>query len=100
MFIAMNRFKIVLGQEDAFEKIWRDRDSHLDGVPGFKTFNLVRGPEHEDHILYASHSTWASEEDFRNWTKSEAFRQAHKGSGSNKGIYLGHPIFEGFTVIL
>ncbi len=46
MFIAMNRFKIALGQEDAFEKIWRDRDSHLGGVPGFKTFNLVRGVEH------------------------------------------------------
>lgn len=100
MFIAMNRFKIALGQEDAFEKIWRDRDSHLGGVPGFKTFNLVRGVEHEDHTLYASHSTWGSEEDFRNWTKSEAFRQAHKGAGSNKGIYLGHPIFEGFKVVL
>ena len=100
MFIAMNRFKIALGQEDAFEKIWRDRDSHLNGVPGFKTFNLVRGAEHEDHTLYASHSTWGSEEDFRNWTKSEAFRQAHKGAGSNKGIYLEYPIFEGFTVVL
>ena len=100
MFIAMNRFKISIGSEDAFETIWRDRDSHLTGVRGFKNFNLIRGATYEDHTLYASHSTWASEVDFVNWTKSEAFRQAHKGAGDSKGIYLGHPVFEGFKVVL
>ena len=100
MFIAMNRFKISIGSEEAFEAIWRNRDSHLDGVPGFKNFNLVRGATYEDHTLYASHSTWDSEADFINWTKSEAFRLAHKGAGDNKGIYLGHPVFEGFNVVL
>ena len=100
MFIAMNRFKIALGWEEDFEKIWRDRDSYLHGVPGFKNFNLVRGARHDDHTLYASHSTWLTEEDFKNWTKSEAFRQAHKGAGDTKGIYLGHPVFEGFKVVL
>ena len=38
--------------------------------------------------------------DFENRTKSEAFRKAHSGGGQNKGIYLGHPEFEGFEVIL
>ena len=36
MFIAMNRFKIVLGKEELFEKVWRERDTHLNGVEGFK----------------------------------------------------------------
>ena len=45
MFIAMNRFKIVPGKEDAFEKVWKNRDSHLKGVPGFIEFNLVKGEE-------------------------------------------------------
>ncbi len=100
MFIAMNRLKISLGSEETFERIWRDRDSHLSGVPGFKKFNLVRGAIHDDHTLYASHSTWVSEKDFKNWTKSEAFRQAHKGAGGNEAVYLGHPVFEGFNVVL
>ena len=100
MFIAMNRFKISIGSEEAFETIWRDRDSHLTGVRGFKNFNLIRGATYEDHTLYASHSTWDSETDFVNWTKSEAFRKAHKGAGDSKGIYLGHPVFEGFKVVL
>ena len=96
----MNRFKIALGWEEDFEKIWRDRDSYLHGVPGFKNFNLVRGARHDDLTLYASHSTWFTKEDFKNWTTSEAFRQAHKGAGDTKGIYLGHPVFEGFKVVL
>ena len=100
MFIAMNRFRIVKGHEAAFEKVWADRDSHLDGVPGFKDFKLLRGPEHENHTLYASHSVWDSEETFSAWTRSDAFRKAHAQAGDNSALYLGHPEFEGFTVVL
>ena len=53
MYIAMNRFQIVLGKEGDFEKIWRDRETHLDKVPG-------------------KHSS----------------------------VYLGHPVFEGFEVVI
>ena len=51
MFVAMNRFRIVKGKEPEFERIWAERDSHLDEVPGFVEFNLLRGPEAEDHTL-------------------------------------------------
>lgn len=40
----MNRFRIALGREEVFENIWRERDSHLDKVSGFKEFHLLRGP--------------------------------------------------------
>ena len=70
----MNRFKIVLGKEKEFENIWLNRESRLDKVPGFVKFNLVRGESNDDHTLYASHSTWASEKDFVQWTKSESFK--------------------------
>jgi len=53
MFIAMNRFSVLPGEEKAFEA----------------------------------------------WTKSEAFRRAHAGEGTNKPLYAGHPNFEGFEVI-
>ena len=100
MFIAMNRFKIVLGKEKEFEDVWKNRDTHLKDVPGFKEFNLVKGDTNNEHTLYASHSIWNSKNDFINWTKSEAFRLAHKNSGQHKGLYLGHPNFEGFDVII
>ena len=100
MYIAMNRFKISPGRETEFEKIWKERDTHLEGVPGFQDFHLVKGKEEPTHTLYASHSIWRSEDDFLNWTKSDAFRKAHKGAGEHSDVYLGHPEFEGFEVII
>jgi heme-degrading monooxygenase HmoA len=99
MFIAMNRFKVIKGEEKAFEHVWLSRDTRLQSVPGFMTFHLLRGPEHEDHTLYSSHSVWASQAAFTAWTQSEAFRAAHRGAGGNKPLYLGHPQFEGFEVL-
>ena len=32
MFIAMNRFKVKLGEDKYFEEIWKNRDSHLKDV--------------------------------------------------------------------
>ena len=100
MFVAMNRFRIARGREDEFISIWKNRESYLDGVPGFRTFHLLRGPEHEEFTLFASHSIWESATDFENWTRSEAFRKAHAGAGTAKGLYLGHPEFEGFEAVL
>lgn len=100
MFIAMNRFRIVKGQEEAFETVWRGRDSRLKGVPGFMEFHLLKGPEAEDHVLYASHTIWRGREDFEAWTRSEAFREAHKGAGQTKGMYIGGPQLEVFDVVL
>ena len=100
MYIAMNRFKIISGKEETFEEIWKSRDTHLENVPGFKKFNLIKGRKKENYRLYASHSLWETEEDFINWTKSEAFRKAHKGAGQHSDVYLGHPEFEGFEIIL
>src|SRR5205085_3831100 len=96
MFVAMNRFRVPHGQEAAFEEVWLSRDSHLETVPGFKTFNLLRGPSDESTTLYASHSIWASKAAFEAWTRSEAFRAAHRSAGDHKPIYSGHPQFEGF----
>ena len=100
MFIAMNRFKIIIGKEKEFEKVWKERDTHLSGVRGFKEFHLIKGSVNQDHTLYASHSIWNSKEDFINWTKSEAFRLAHKNAGKHKNLYLGSPNFEGFEVVI
>ena len=100
MFIAMNRFRIARGSEPVFEKLWRERDSQLAGVPGFREFHLLRGPESDEATLYASHSVWESRAAFEAWTQSDAFRRAHAQARAPQGTYLGHPQFEGFEVIL
>lgn len=99
MFIAMNRFQVRRGYESEFEQVWKSRDSHLKDTPGFREFHLVRGPEHEDYTLYASHTVWDSREAFEAWTQSDAFRKAHASAGDHKHIYLDRPQFEGFEVV-
>ena len=99
MFIAMNRFKVRPDATDEFEAVWRNRDSHLGEMPGFVEFHMLRGPEREDHVLYSSHTVWASRAAFEAWTRSEAFRRAHARAPQNRPLTLGHPEFEGFEVI-
>ena len=99
MFIAMNRFQVKKEEQSAFEELWLTRDTHLHTVPGFVEFHLLKGPEREDHILYSSHAVWASRDAFEAWTRSEAFRAAHRGAGQGKPLTLGHPMFEGFEVL-
>lgn len=103
MFIAMNRFKVKKGSEDAFEQVWSSRETYLDRMPGFVEFHLLKGPEADDHTLYSSHTTWQTKAHFEAWTKSEEFRAAHARAGNNSTtatLYLEHPKFEGFEVRL
>ena len=100
MYIAMNRFQIVTGKEKIFENLWKNRETYLESVKGFKSFNLIKGEANETFTLYVSHSFWDSKHALTNWTKCEAFRKAHKNAGSAKNINIDHPKFEGFEVII
>ncbi|KEQ06511.1 antibiotic biosynthesis monooxygenase family protein [Pseudorhizobium pelagicum] len=102
MYIAMNRFRVVPGYEEAFEAMWRGREGRLAEMPGYLEFHMLKGPKSEDHTLYASHTVWESFEHFQAWTKSEQFRAAHAKAGENRGKieYLSGPHFEGFEVII
>ena len=100
MFIAMNRFKVLKDATEEFEQRWLSRESYLHELEGFLEFHMLRGPEREDHVLYSSHTLWASKAHFEAWTRSEQFRSSHTraSTGSSKPLTLGHPEFEGFEV--
>ncbi|MFC0217105.1 heme-degrading monooxygenase HmoA [Pseudochelatococcus lubricantis] len=98
-YIAMNRFRVLKGSEAEFEQVWLSREVHLHELPGFVEFHLLRGPETDEHTLYASHTVWRSKADFEAWTRSEAFRAAHRNAGDRKPLYAGPPQFEGFEVL-
>jgi heme-degrading monooxygenase HmoA len=99
VFIAMNRFKVPKGKEAEFENVWLTREVHMNRLPGFLGFHMLRGPVRDDHQLYSSHTLWASKQAFEDWTRSEAFAKAHRNVGMGGGLYLGHPEFEGFESI-
>ena len=99
MYLTMNRFRVKPGQEDSFEAIWKSRDSHLPQVKGFVAFHLMKGEERDGYRLYASHTLWESRAAFEAWTRSEAFRAAHKGAGAHADVYLGPPELEIFESV-
>ena len=87
MFIAMNRFQVAPGKGEDFERLWAERETYLDQVPGFVRFALLRGDNEGEYI---SHSTWEARDAFVAWTESDAFRKGHAGS-SLMGILQGPP---------
>jgi len=99
MYLTMNRFRVKPGKEAVFEEIWTSRDSQLPEVAGFVAFHLLKGPSLQDHTLYSSHTAWESRAAFEDWTKSQAFRAAHKGAGAHGDIYLGPPDLEIFETV-
>ena len=99
MYLTMNRFRVREGREEDFEEVWRSRDSHLKSVDGFVAFHLMRGELSDGVRLYASHTAWRDRDAFEAWTKSEAFRAAHKGAKSNADMYDGPPVLEIFESV-
>lgn len=99
MYIAMNRFRVTSECEAAFQRRWLDRDVLLKTVPGFVSFQFLKGPRRDDYVLYASHTVWESCDAFVAWTQSEQFRQAHATAGEGKKLTIGPPVFEGFEVL-
>lgn len=99
MYIAMNRFNVKTENAEGFEAIWLGRDSRLKELDGFVEFHMLKGPEQDGQILYASHTVWASHAHFMAWTRSDAFRDAHKNAGQTRKLHEGSPTFEGFETI-
>ena len=96
MFVAMNNFKVAPGKEGDFETVWRERQSYLNGVPGFVQFALLRADAQGEYI---SHSTWQNRDAFIAWTQSEAFVQGHR-QGSLMGIVDGPPQLKTYEALI
>jgi heme-degrading monooxygenase HmoA len=96
MFIAMNNFKVAEGRGPDFERAWRERESYLEGVPGFLQFALLRGAIEGE---YVSHTTWVDRQAFVDWTNSPAFHNAHR-QGSVAGLLEGPPQIKTYEAVL
>lgn len=99
MYLAMNRFTVPLENAAEFEELWLTRESRLHELEGFVEFHMLKGPENDGFILYASHTVWKDEESFFAWTRSQQFRDSHASAGQTRKLHDGHPQFEGFRAI-
>jgi len=80
MFVTMNRIFVSPEYASKFEARFRNRIHAVDEMRGFIR-NLVLRPR-ELEQPYVVMSFWQSEDDFRNWVNSDAFKQGHARSGT------------------
>ena len=100
MYVAMTHFQIILGQEKLFETLWRERESYLETMQGYRGLFLMRGTTAQDHTSYVSQFIWNTKEDFDVWTQSDEFIKAHIQFGDTSVLFNAKPVFEGLTMIM
>ena len=105
VYVAMNRFKVLPGKEEAFEQRWAERESKLEGMDGFLTFLLLRRDalKAEDGYNYSTLTVWRSKEDFQAWRESSANSAAHSKAGEAEPMFDGPPspvMYEGVLALL
>jgi len=112
VFVVTNRIPVAPGWEERFEDRFRRRVHLVDRSPGFlrnevhrprpMRFDHERGgfvPAPEREGSYEVKTWWRSFEDFEAWTKSEAFREAHRDKAP-KEMFAGTNVLEVHEVFL
>jgi heme-degrading monooxygenase HmoA len=92
VYVAMNRFTVLPGKEEAFERRWAERESKLENMDGFLTFLLLRRDalKAEDGYNYSTLTVWRSKEDFQAWR--EIVRQLRGAlQGCRGGAHVRRP---------
>lgn len=80
MIVVTNRIYVNPDHVEAFETRFKDRAGAVDGMPGFVSFQFLR-PKTEG-APYCVMTYWETEDAFRAWTESSAFRKGHARSGT------------------
>lgn len=78
MYAVTNRIKVKTGHGPDMEKTFGKRGG-VENEPGFKSFELWRLEAEDDHEVFMVVTRWDTKEDFKNWTQSASFREAHAG---------------------
>jgi len=94
MFIAINRLKVKAGTGAQLEERFA-QPKGLEQTPGFVRFQLLHRtwqPHGElDHEEFLAMTEWQSQQAFVDWTKSDAFKQAHSGPQLDIFVAPGEP---------
>ncbi len=75
-FVAVNYINCTPEYRERFEELFGSRAHAIDSMPGFIEMHVLRPAKDGDNYLIVSY--WATEEAFKDWTKSEAFIEGHK----------------------
>ncbi len=74
MIVVQNHIPVNPEFRDEFERRFRERNGDVDKFPGFIRNDILKPVEGNEYIVM---TFWKSMEDFRAWTKSQDFHNAH-----------------------
>jgi heme-degrading monooxygenase HmoA len=95
MLVVTNRIAVAKGQEAAFEKRFEGRAGLVETRPGCRGFQLLRPIQGGYYMVM---TWWDSEADFKAWTESPEFREAHRNRPPAE-LFAGPNVFEMHEVI-
>ncbi|ABK44868.1 Antibiotic biosynthesis monooxygenase [Magnetococcus marinus MC-1] len=98
MIVVMNRIPVHKEHHADFEERFRNRAGLVDRSPGFIR-NVILRPAEESSEYHVVMTFWESQAHFMAWTKSDAFREAHKNAGNQPEIYKGPNVFEMYEAV-
>jgi heme-degrading monooxygenase HmoA len=75
-FVAINYISCEPGYRARFEELFATRAHAIDTMPGFINMHVLRPAKADEDYLIVSY--WETEEAFKDWTKSDAFRIGHQ----------------------
>jgi heme-degrading monooxygenase HmoA len=83
-FVAVSRFVVANGMEDAVCRAFLERPRKVDTEPGFRGFEVLRPTDDAREFWLVTR--WSDESCFRKWHGSHAYRESH--AGIPKGLKL------------
>ena len=89
MIVVENRIPVKKEYREKFEKLFIERESHLNEMPGFVSNEVMR-PMKGDEYIVMTH--WETMEHFQSWVNSDAFKKAHSGSNLPKEAFSGENV--------
>ncbi len=99
MYVVMNRIPVNEGYQGDFEERFKSRQGLVDQSPGFIR-NLVLRPDDDSSEYHVVMTLWQDRQAFLDWTKGDAFRQAHvQARETPREMYKGKNVLEMFEVV-
>ena len=90
MHVAINRLRVPPEYAEHLEQAFA-RASNLAGVPGFRSFRLLRSEQGGEYLVFTE---WDDRASFEAWTQSDAFARAHSGSNPNSPVKSQLTVYE------
>ena len=74
-FVAINYISCKDHYKNRFEELFKSRAGAIDKMPGFIRMFVLKPSDNSEYLIV---SHWEDENNFKEWTKSEAFIEGHK----------------------